>query len=68
MERAIRILWQVAVGLLAIAIIPFGYGAQFKTGLYVMIGLYLFGVSLLLMLIATLLWTIGWVRKNVRIE
>ena len=68
MESAIRRLWQVAVAVLAIAIFPFGIGAQLKTRLYVVIGLYLFGVSFLLMLVATLLWMIVWVRKNVRIE
>ncbi len=68
MERAIRRLWQVAVAVLSIAIIPFGVGLQFKTGQYIVIGLYLFGVSLFLILIATILWTIDWVRKNVRIE
>ena len=68
MERAIRILWQVAVALVAIALMPFGVGLEFKTRLYILIGLYIFGLSLALMLIATLLWTIVWVRKNVRIE
>jgi hypothetical protein len=68
MESAIRILCQVAMVVMAIALIPFGVGAQLKTRPYVVIGLYLLGVSLLLILIATLLWTIGWVRKNVRIE
>ena len=68
MERAMRILWQVALALLSIALIPFGVGLEFKTRPYILIGLYVFGVSLALMLMATLLWTIVWVRKNVRIE
>jgi hypothetical protein len=68
METAIRILWQVAVALLSIGLIPIGVGLQFKTRLYIVIGLYLFGGSLALILVATLLWAIVWVRKNVRIE
>lgn len=68
MERAITLLNQVAIALLSLGIIPLGVGLGFKTGLYIMIGLYLFGLAFALLMVASLLWAIVWVRKNVRIE
>jgi hypothetical protein len=68
MERLLRLLDQVAMALMALGLIPFGVGLGFKAGPYIVIGLYIFGLALALLLIALFLRAIVWIRKNVRIE
>ncbi|HEX8494031.1 MAG TPA: hypothetical protein VF658_14390 [Pyrinomonadaceae bacterium] len=61
-------LWQIAVGILALSIIPLGVGLRFRVASHIRIGAFFMGISLFLMLIATAIWAVRWIKENVRID
>lgn len=67
-EQIIARLWQVAFGLLAFAIVPLGVGLRFRNGKHILIGVYTLGISFVIMLVATIIWGVGWIKKNVSIK
>ncbi|HEY0406127.1 MAG TPA: hypothetical protein VGC89_10390 [Pyrinomonadaceae bacterium] len=67
-ERAVARLWQIAVGLVALAIFPLGVGLRLRNGTHILIGAYALGLALFIMLVATIIWAVAWLKKNVRIK
>ncbi|OLE51152.1 MAG: hypothetical protein AUG51_24240 [Acidobacteria bacterium 13_1_20CM_3_53_8] len=68
MERAVKIIWMIAMGILSFTIVPLGFGLRLHVASFIVIGAYALGISLALMLLATLLWAISWIKKNVRVR
>jgi membrane protein DedA with SNARE-associated domain len=68
MEKAVRILVSITLFLIILAGWSCGWGTRFKMKGYSTLGVYILALAVALGAIATVLWAISWIRKNVKIR
>jgi hypothetical protein len=66
-EHLLVRLWQIAIGILAVAIVPLAVGLRSHTGKYILIAAGLLGISLVIMVVAIIIRGVEWIKKNVRV-
>jgi hypothetical protein len=67
LAKTVRILWGVAFSIIILSCMSWAMGRKLAMRQYLVAGFYLLAVAAVPALIATLLWAVDWIKRNVKI-